>query len=80
MPLSEFSAYVAIDWADQHHCWSLADAEGTRRDHGELRNTPEAIDTWVAGLLVRFPDGSLAELLHDLHGRVGPTGAARGRR
>jgi transposase len=68
MPLSEFSAYVAIDWADQHHCWCLADAEGKRRDHGDLRNTPEAIDTWVAGLLLRFPDGSLAVCLEQSRG------------
>ena len=59
MPLSEFSAYVAIDWADQHHCWRLADAEGKYRDHGDLRNTPEAIDTWVAGL-GPFRKGSIA--------------------
>ena len=68
MPLSEFSAYLAIDWADQHHYWVLADAEGTRRDQGELRNTPEAIDTWVSGLLVRFPDGSLAVCLEQSRG------------
>jgi transposase len=68
MPLSEFSAYVAIDWADQHHCWRLADAEGKYRDHGDLRNTPEAIDTWVAGLLLRFPEGSLAMCLEQSRG------------
>jgi transposase len=68
MPLSEFSAYVAIDWADQHHCWRLADAEGKYRDHGDLRNTPEAIDTWVAGLLLRFPEGSLAVCLEQSRG------------
>lgn len=64
----EFSAYVAIDWADQHHYWRLADAQGTHRDHGELRNTPEAIDTWVAGLLARFPDHSLAVCLEQSRG------------
>ncbi len=68
MPLSEFSAYVAIDWADQHHYWCLADAEGTHRDHGELRNTPEAIDTWVAGLLARFPENPLAVCLEQSRG------------
>jgi transposase len=68
MPLSEFSAYVAIDWADQQHYWRLADAEGTHRDQGLLRNTPEAIDTWVAGLLARFSDGSLAVCLEQSRG------------
>jgi transposase len=68
MPLSEISAYVAIDWADQQHCWRLADAEATHRDHGDLRNTPEAIDTWVAGLLARFPEGSVAVCLEQSRG------------
>jgi transposase len=68
MPLSEFSAYVAIDWADQKHYWRLADAQGAHRDHGDLRNTPEAIDTWVAGLLARFQEGSLAVCLEQSRG------------
>lgn len=68
MPQPEFSAYVAIDWADRHHCWRLADAEGSHRDQGELRNTPEAIDTWVAGLLARFPEGSVAVCLEQSRG------------
>jgi transposase len=68
MSQPEFSAYVAIDWADQQHCWRLADAEGTHRDHGDLRNTPETIDTWVAGLLARFPEGSVAMCLEQSRG------------
>src|SRR5271157_3008208 len=68
MPQPEFSAYVAIDWADRQHCWRLADAEGTHLDQGELRNTPEAIDTWVAGLLARFPEGFVAVCLEQARG------------
>lgn len=68
MPQSEFSAYIAIDWADKQHYWCLADAEGTHRDHGNLLNTPEAIDTWVAGLLARFPEGSVAVCLEQSRG------------
>jgi transposase len=68
MPQSEFSAYVAIDWADRQHYWRLADAEGTHRDQGQLRNTPEAIDTWVTGLLARFPDAPVAMCLEQSRG------------
>jgi transposase len=68
MPLSEFTAYLAIDWADRQHYWHLADAQGTHLGHGDLRNTPEAIDTWVAGLLTRFPEGSLAVCLEQSRG------------
>ena len=70
MPPSEFSAYVAIDWADQKHHWQLADAEGMRREQGELLHQPEAIDTWVAGLLARFPEGSLALCLEQARGAL----------
>lgn len=68
MPESEFSAYVAIDWADKKHYWCLADAQGAHRDHGNLLNTPEAIDTWVSGLLARFPQGSVALCLEQSRG------------
>jgi len=68
MPQPEFSAYIAIDWADKQHYWCLADAQGSRRDQGDLRHTPEAIDTWVAGLLARFPEGSLAVCLEQSRG------------
>lgn len=68
MPQPEFSAYVAIDWADRQHFWCLADANGTQRNQGQLRNTPEAVDTWVAGLLARFPEGSVALCLEQSRG------------
>ena len=68
MPQPEFSAYVAIDWADRQHCWRLADTEGTYLDQGELRNTPEAIDSWVAELLARFPEGLVALCLEQSRG------------
>jgi transposase len=68
MPQPEFSAYVAIDWADRQHCWRLADGEGMHRDQGQLRHTPEAIDTWVAGLLARFPEAPVAVCLEQSRG------------
>ena len=70
MSQPEFSAYVAIDWADRQHCWRLSDAQGTHHDYGELRNTPEAIDTWVAGLLARFPEGLVAVCLEQSRGSL----------
>lgn len=68
MSQSEFSAYVAIDWADKQHYWCLADQQGAHRDHGNLLNTPEAIDTWVAGLLTRFSEGPVALCLEQSRG------------
>lgn len=69
MSQSEFAAYVAIDWADKKHFWQLAQAEGQPCEHGELLHTPEAIDTWVAGLLARFP-GSVAVCLEQSRGAL----------
>jgi transposase len=70
MSQSEFAAYVAIDWADKKHCWHLAAAQGTHREHGDLVHKPEAIDTWVAGLSARFHEGSLAVCLEQARGSL----------
>lgn len=68
MSQSEFAAYVAIDWADRKHYWQLGDAHGQHREHGVLLHTPEAVDIWVSGLLVRFPDGLIAVCLEQSRG------------
>jgi len=70
MSQSEFTAYVAIDWADRKHYWQLADADGQHGEHGHLLNTPEAIDSWVAGLLARFSDGPVAVCLEQSRGSL----------
>ena len=66
----EFTAYVAIDWADKKHYWCLANAAGLHCDRGELLHKPEAIDTWVADLLARFPKGSIALCLEQARGAL----------
>jgi hypothetical protein len=38
-----FGAFVAIDWADRKHVWSMQAAGSERRQHGEILHTPEAI-------------------------------------
>src|SRR5262249_20512755 len=50
----EWAAYVAIDWADQKHYWKLVPAGSQQQEQGELQNTPEAVETWAAGLQQRF--------------------------
>ena len=66
----EFAAYVAIDWADKKHFWQLTQAEGQPGEHGELLHTPEAVDSWAAGLLIRFPEGSVAVCLEQSRGAL----------
>jgi transposase len=64
----EFSAYVAIDWAEHKHYWHMAVAADGRREHGQLDNTPAAIDLWAAGWKLRFPQGLLAVCLEQSRG------------
>src|SRR5215469_10950796 len=70
MSQTEFAAYVAIDWADEKHYWPLATSEESRREHGQLLNTPEEIDAWAAGLLARFREGPLAVSLEPSRGAL----------
>ena len=55
-----FGAFVAIDWADQKHVWSLQPAGSENREHGEIQHTPEAIDAWAGDLARRFPERPIA--------------------
>jgi hypothetical protein len=36
----EFAAFVAIDWADQTHYWSLRAAGSKQIERGDVENTP----------------------------------------
>lgn len=49
-----FAAYVAIDWGDKKHVWSLQPAESNRRERGEIEHSPEAVAAWAAMLSARF--------------------------
>lgn len=66
-PEPAFAALVGIDWADEKHYWKLQTAEG-QREQGELDNTPEAVEVWMAGLLQRFGQRPLAVALEQRRG------------
>jgi transposase len=70
MSQPQFTAYVAIDWADRKHYWQLTDADHRLHQHGDLLNRPEEIDLWVAGLLARFPEGDIAVTLEQARGSL----------
>ena len=38
-----FAAFVAIDWGDSKHVWSLQPADADRRERGEIEHNPEAV-------------------------------------
>src|SRR5262252_7753605 len=66
----EWAAYVAIDWADQKHYWKLVPAGSQMQEQGELQNTPEAVETWAAGLQQRFGGRPIAVCLEQSRGAL----------
>jgi len=66
----EWAAFAAIDWADQKHVWRLAEAESQRQEHGELTNTPEAVEIWAMGLYHRFGGRPIAVCLEQKRGAL----------
>src|SRR5438128_8853962 len=51
---NDYAAFIAIDWADQKHVFSLEVAGQTTKETGTLEQEPEVIGPWVAKLRERF--------------------------
>ncbi len=66
----EWAAFVAIDWADQKHCWALIPSISEKVEHGELDATPEAVEAWAAGLNLRFSGRPIAVCLEQKRGAL----------
>jgi transposase len=64
-----FAAFAALDWADRKHVWALRPADSDGVEYGELENTPEAVETWAAGLAQRF-GGPVAVALEQARGAL----------
>jgi transposase len=65
---SEFAAFVAIDWADQKHAWTLELNPLSDRESGNIDHTPESVDVWAAELALRFPGRPIAVALEQSRG------------
>lgn len=66
----QFAAFVAIDWADQEHVWCLQVAGSEQSEKGTVKNTPEAVEAWIAQLCQRFPTASIAVAIEKCRGRL----------
>ena len=64
----EFAAFVAIDWADQTHYWSLRVAGSKQIERGAVENTPEAVEVWAAQWNARFESRPIAVALEQRRG------------
>lgn len=67
-PEPEFAAFVGIDWANKVHYWSLRVSGSQRLERGQLENTPEAVQAWVAELSQRFAGHPIAIALEQRRG------------
>jgi transposase len=66
----QYAAFLAIDWADQKHAWSLQDAHSAQPERGEVEHTPEAIEAWVAQMIQRFAGRPLAVAVEQTRGAL----------
>ena len=66
----EYAAFVALDWADREHAWALEVAGNGKREHGKLKHTPEAINTWAVELATRFGGRPIAVGLEQARGAL----------
>jgi transposase len=52
--ITEFTAHIGIDWADQKHDYCIQGQKHSKREFGILSHSPESIDEWVLSLHKRF--------------------------
>jgi transposase len=65
-----FAAYVAIDWGDSKHVWSMQPADSDRRERGEIEHSPEAVAAWAAMLSTRFGGQPVAVAVEQSRGSL----------
>jgi transposase len=66
----DFAAFIAIDWADKKHFWSMRVAGSQKVERGELENTPETVEVWIAELRSKFGERPLAVALEQRRGAL----------
>lgn len=65
-----YAAFIAIDWADEKHVFSLQEAGGTEKQTGTLEQKPEIIGAWVAKLQERFKGSRVAVAVEQSRGAL----------
>lgn len=66
----QYAAFLAIDWADQKHAWSLQEDNSRTRERGEVGHMPEAVETWVAQMNQRFAGRPIAVAVEQSRGAL----------
>src|SRR6266700_539693 len=65
-----YAAFIAIDWADQKHTFSLQVAGQAKKETGTLEQKPEIIGPWVAKLRERFGGRPIAVAVEQSRGAL----------
>jgi transposase len=68
--VSEFAAFVGIDWADRKHDICLQVAGGNSVELSVIEHRPKAIEDWAQKLRERFPGRRIAVCLELSHGPI----------
>lgn len=69
-PSPHIVAWIGLDWADETHAVCLQAAGSAELEPSALKQTPEALQLWVAGLRRRFPQGKVAIALEQSRGAL----------
>jgi transposase len=67
---TNFAATIGLDWADKKHDLWLRPADGSKSEHQQLPQTPEALHQWVAELRQRFGNRPVAIGIETSRGAV----------
>lgn len=67
---NNYAAFLAVDWADQRHAFSLQVAGQTKKETGTLEQKPEVIGPWVAKLRERFGGRPIAVAVEQSRGAL----------
>ena len=65
-----FAAFLALDWADQKHAFSLLPAGAAKKETGTLEQKPEVLGPWVAQLRERFSGRPVAVAVEQSRGAL----------
>jgi transposase len=65
-----YAAFIAIDWADRKHVFSLQVAGQIKKETGTLEQKPEVIGPWVAKLRQRFAGRPVAIAVEQSRGAL----------
>ncbi len=68
--LEQFAGFVAVDWADEKHAFTLQAAGQKKKESGTLEQKPELIGAWVAALRERFGGRPVAVALEQSRGAL----------